>query len=264
MKLADLFNKSKPEPTEIAAEPALPLEELLKLAASDASRRAEFYQRILSDDLVALTNGTAFPEGAHVATEATRIQLRALPNGLIPIFTATERIFDGGVIKEQVDTIQLKGEDLFAMTRGARLVLNPYSGYGKEFLPEEVERMLDGTIMAPVHSQIRVEKETQVLIGQPSVYPTEMVDALKTLFATKEGVAAAYVAWIDNPESGDGPHYIFGVSVLPGVEIDPLMHDAGATVQHFDKPGGIVDFVVVDDQGGLSNYFLQTEPFYRK
>jgi len=261
--MLSFLKKRKPEPQPDPEPGPISLEELLTRSAKEPGYRAEFYRRLLVDDIVALTAGPSFPPGEHVAAEATRIQLRALADGVIPIFTSTERIFDGGVIKEQVDTIQMKGEDLFKMTRGSRLVLNPYSGYGKEFVPEEVERMLDGTVMEPVHSQLKLEKDTQVLLGQPSVYPTEMVETLKRLFSTKPEVNAAYVGWIHNPASGEDPHYIFGVSLASASDIDAIMNAAGSAIQTFDKPGGFVDFIVIENSG-LSDYFLQTEPFYSK
>ena len=59
--------------------------------------------------------------------------------------------------------------------RGAHVMLNPNLDYGKYFTAAEIERMLDGSIFALQHHVF--EKETQVLIGQPEQYPSELVSA---------------------------------------------------------------------------------------
>ena len=45
--------------------------------------------------------------------------------------------------------MEIPARSLFEITLGALLFLNPKSPYGKEFLPEEVQRLLSGEIGRP-------------------------------------------------------------------------------------------------------------------
>lgn len=53
-----------------------------------------------------------------------------------------KRYFDKGIVKEQVEVLEVRSEDIFNFFKGATLVLNPYSDYGKELLPNEIEGLL--------------------------------------------------------------------------------------------------------------------------
>lgn len=65
--------------------------------------RAEFYKRLLSDELVVITEKSGLPEGNHTFEPDTKVNIVSFADGKIPVFTSTERIFDKGVVKEQVD-----------------------------------------------------------------------------------------------------------------------------------------------------------------
>lgn len=260
MKFFDAFKK-KPAPPQADD---LSLEELIERAATQPAYRADFYKRLLSDKVVVLTSGSGLPEGEQVLKAAKTVNIVSLEDGTIPVFTSTDRIFDQQVVKEQVEFLQMKGEALFKMTRGARLVLNPYSKYGKELLPDEIERILNGTIMTATHKAMTIEKDTKVQIGEPSNYPSEIVAALCNLFAGKPQINAAYLAWIYNPESAAPPHYIFGLAASDEGNMQDIVNEAGATVNNLLPAGEFVDFIRVDSSGGLSDYFLGTEPFYKK
>jgi hypothetical protein len=159
--------------------------------------------------------------------------------------------------------LELKGEDLFNTTKGAALILNPYSGYGKELVPAEIEQMLNGTILTSSHRKITIAKETSVQIGQPANYPTEIVNTLSNLFSKNANVNAAYVGWIYNPSSGQPPHYIFAIDGKG--DLQNLTDQAGFIAQQYLKPDEFVDFFRINNKGGISDYFLkETKPFYRK
>jgi hypothetical protein len=270
MKLFDVFKKrpGTPSPagsTQQAPSPTgLSLEELLKLSATEPAYRPEFYNRVLSGDLVVITAGDALPLGPQVLKESTEIKILSLPDGRIPVFTSTDRIFDKQIVKEKVDTVQMTGQDLFALAKGATFVLNPYSDYGKELLPGEIENMLSGDILSGSHEVKRIQEATEVQIGQPSKYPTEIVNSLKILFAAKPEVRAAYVAWIYVPGSNEPPHYIFGIAAEPGLDPQNAINEAGLAVKGQLPEGEFVDFILLDGSGGVSSYFNEIEPFYRK
>jgi SseB protein C-terminal domain/SseB protein N-terminal domain len=241
----------------------LSLEMLVQKAVTEPAYRAEFYKRLLSDELVVITSKSNLGKGNQILQEGTNVNLVSYPDGKIPVFTSTERIFDKGVIKEEVEYLRMKGENLFGLTKGATFLLNPYSDYGKELLPEEVEKMLSGNIFTDNTKTLTIEKVTEVQIGQPAKYPTDIVNSLKILFANKPTVKAAYLGWIYDPASGEPPHYIFGLDA--NGDLKSLIQEAGFTAKQFLSSNEFVDFINVDDKGGISEYFLKSvAPFYER
>ncbi len=240
----------------------LTLEQLLQKAATEPAFRAEFYKRLLTDELVVITQNSNFPEGNQTLQQDTSVNIVSYPDGKIPVFTSTDRIFDKGVVKEQVEYMQMKGENLFGLAKGATFLLNPYSDYGKELLPDEIERLLTGTILTDTAKTLTIEKETQVQIGQPAKYPTDIVNSLRKLFSERPNVKAAYLGWIFNSDSGERPHYIFGLDVEG--DLQNLTQEAGFKAKQYLEQHEFVDFIKID-KSGISNYFLkQTEPFYKR
>lgn len=259
MGLFDIFKK-KPAQT---ASNDLTLETLVQKAATEPAFRAEFYKRLLSDELVVITEKSGLPEGNHTLEHDTKVNIVSFADGKIPVFTSTERIFDKGVVKEQVEFMQMKGENLFRLAKGATFLLNPYSDYGKELLSDEVEKMLSGNILNVNAKTITIQKETKVQIGQPTKYPTDIINSLKVLFADKPNIKAAYLGWIYNPDSGEPPHYIFGLDA--DGDIQSVTQEAGFTAQQFLGEDELVDFILVDNKSGVSSYFLKSvEPFYKR
>lgn len=235
------------------------LEDLLKKAATEPAFRAEFTKRLLSDDLIILTEGGSVEEGSHVLQENTSINILTLPDGRLPVFTSKERILDQNIIQEKMNFMQMSGRNLFEMTRGATFVLNPYSQYGKELLPDEIANMLDGTLTSS--KKITVQKDTEVQIGQPAKYPVEMIASLCRLFADRHNVKAAFLGWIFDPESGDAPHYIFSIDA--DGDFQSTVNEAGFTAEQYLEKHEIVDFVKFGN-GTLDDYFESVTPFYQR
>ncbi|HMI78023.1 MAG TPA: enhanced serine sensitivity protein SseB C-terminal domain-containing protein [Ferruginibacter sp.] len=260
MGLFDIFRK-KPNQGDIQNENIL--ETALRKAATEPAFRAEFYKKLLSEKLIVLTAKTTIPQGEHILEENTNVDIATLQDGKIPVFTSTAKIFDKGIIKEQVPFLAMKGEDLFNLATGATFIINPYSDHGKELLPSEIESLLKGTILTGNHKQFTVEQDTQIQIGQPANYPTDIVNSLKALFANRPTVKSAYLGWIYNPSSGEPPHLIFALDI--DGKKQNITNEAGFTAQQLSKPEDIIDFIQVDNKDGLSDYFLtQTKPFYTR
>ena len=260
MGLFDLFKKKNSQQTP--ENTITSLETLLQKATTEPAYRAEFYKRILSEDLIIITQNSEMPKGTKILQENTKVKIVSYADGKIPVFTSTDRIFDQSVVKDEIEYMQMKGENLFELAKGATFLLNPYSDYGKELLPEEVERILSGEILTDNSKTLIIEKKTEVQIGQPAKYPTEIINSLKILFSNKPDLKAAYLGMIFNPESGEPPHYIFGLEADGGIE--SLTQEAGFTVKQFLEPNEFVDFIKVDRKNSLSDYFYSVEPFYKR
>ncbi|MBC7937278.1 MAG: enhanced serine sensitivity protein SseB C-terminal domain-containing protein [Rhizobacter sp.] len=261
MAIFDIFKK-RTRKTEDSFPNENKLETALRKAATEPASRAAFYKHLLAENLIILTDKANFKEGSRILEEDTSVNIVTLPDGRIPVFSSIDKIFEKGVIQEEVPYMQVTGDALFDLAKGATFVLNPYSDYGKELLPGEIETLLQGNIPGARHTTITVEKETPVQIGQPANYPTTIVDSLKNLFAERPAVNAAYLGWIYNPSSGEPSHLIFALDIEgPHQEIT---REAGYAAQQLSKPNDIIEFIQLDNSG-LSNYFItDTEPFYTR
>jgi SseB protein C-terminal domain/SseB protein N-terminal domain len=257
MGLFDIFKKKNP-PQEY---PLTPFEEIMKKASNDAVLRAAFYKGLITAKLTIITSGKGpFEEGERVLEEATDVEIYTFPDGKIPVFTSPGRIMDKNIVKEQIRFMEMDAANLLELTRGATLLLNPYSDFGKELLPGEIDRILDNTILSS-DKQIVFEKETQVRIGQPAVYPHEIINNLSRLYKERPAVKAAYIAWIYYPESNEPPHYIFAMDISG--DKNEIFSETGFIAKQSLKPEEFVDIIKLSSGNGLDNYFLSQEPFYR-
>ncbi|MBS2100829.1 enhanced serine sensitivity protein SseB C-terminal domain-containing protein [Carboxylicivirga linearis] len=259
MRLFDRLKKKKTDTTF----PENELEKLLIRAASDASARNDFYTKLLWSELIVITNGQEdISKGAKVLEKDTTVQFVTFENGHIPLFTSTNRIFDKGVVKEQVPFMVIKGQDLFDFTRGATFILNPYSDYGKELIPQEIESLLNGSIYKQ-NDEMTIQSNTEVHIGQPANYPDKLVNELKLLFKNRPFIKAAYLAAIKMDNNEKLPHLVIAID-LEG-ELRDISKEAGPLVEKFLDKNEIVDFMQIDNKGGISDYFIsQTKPFYER
>jgi len=237
------------------------LEALLKKAATEPAVRPAFYKKLLTENLLIITDGKSLPIENNMIQKDAVVNISTLADGRIPVFTSTDRMFDQGIIKEQVPYLAVKGSDLFGFIKGATIILNPYSDYGKELLPGEIEDLLSGKVSSGGHQTIEIKKETRMLIGQPAVYPTEMVAALSRLFAGEPAVNCAYIALIQFPDAHQPPHFALGIDA--GGPTDTLYQKAGTLAQQFLKPGEFID-VINTGAGKANNYFSSVAPFYKK
>lgn len=258
MGLFDIFKKKKTDTTF----PENELEKTLIEATTKAAARNEFYLKLLWNELIVLTNEhNNSEEGAKILEKDTTVQFVAFENGKIPVFTSTNRIFDKGIIKEQVPFMAMKGQDLFGVAKGATFILNPYSDYGKELIPNEIESLLSGEIFEQ-QNEMTIEHDTEIQIGQPQNYPNELVNALGNFFLEKENVKAAYIAAIKMDKTEKLPHLMIAIDMEGSMS--SVTNEAGPLAEKLLN-NEIVDFIQIDNKGGISDYFLtQTTPFYKR
>jgi hypothetical protein len=262
MGLFDFFKKKPTPETPNQNVSENKLEAILRLAATEVGYRPEFYRLLLSENLVVLTDGSSVGNGESVLEADTEVNLVTFKSGEIPVFTSTDRIFDKSIVTEKVPFLEISGRSLLDLTRGAKLILNPYSDYTKELLPNEIESILGGTILGKNHEKITVEQDTKVLLAQPKDYPTEMVNALKIIFSNHPAVKNAYLA-IMSDGSDPKPNLIFAIDA-DGEDFQTIVNEAGFTAQQFLSPEEFVNFIKIGNSG-LDSYFVnETTPFYSR
>jgi hypothetical protein len=242
------------------------LEELLRIAADEPAHRPEFCSVLLQSTIFVLGDTgerpTEHSEANLAAGSNIRIQNWERPDGspVIPFFSSLE------VLSKSLDSensyIELPVRSLFEMTMGATLFLNPKSDHGKEFFPQEVEQLLNNGI-SQIPSQRVVEKETKVLLGQPSNYPTKMVDSLTQLLVKHKEVEKAYIALMHDRSVDEKPHLIVGLEGRG--DLERAMREAGNVAGDTAPEGEAVDLLIVKpEEVGVCQYLISTSPFYER
>ena len=85
-----------------------PLEMTLRLALEDGTYRKAFYQELLLTNLVVITGVVEGGEESHRAAEPGELfGIVTFGEGLVPVFSTRERIFDSGPAKHPVQTLEL-------------------------------------------------------------------------------------------------------------------------------------------------------------
>ena len=243
-----------------------PLEELLRLAADEPAHRPAFCEALLEAEVFLLgASGQSNDEGQVMLQAGSQVHLqhweKADGSAVIPFFTSLEVLQQS--IDEEQTFLALPVRVLFEMTLGATLVLNPKSDYGKEFVPAEVEQLLNYGVSRMPEQRV-VEEETQVLLGQPAEYPSKLVDSLTQLFARNSNVQRAYLALMHDPSVDEKAHLIIGVEA--DGDADKVINAAGNVAGDLAIEGEPVDLCrVTPGEEGLSQYFInETTPFYEK
>jgi len=242
------------------------LEKVLMAAATSPEARPRFYELLAKSDLLIIDENpqTAEPAGRHVLEKGRALQLRQLDiDGVrhTPVFSSPARI--SAVVDRPVRTLGMNARALFEMVGKDHVILNPGSPYGKQLTPQEMASIVDGSIFAPLPSEV-VSEAREVMMGQPANYPTHVTNALAAFFKTKKPVRAAYLAHVFDPKAGPEPHTMIGIDVDEGVDYPRLIAEAAIVLDGAAKKGELIDFIRIT-AGGVSDYMTkETKPFYRR
>ncbi|GAB6988278.1 enhanced serine sensitivity protein SseB C-terminal domain-containing protein [Paenibacillus pini] len=248
----------------MSSQPQNELELKLIKAFEDASARADFYIELQKSQIYAIQgNGPETVTKEKTLSQGETVQLLNIEgNGkiYIPIFSSITRMQE--FIQEEVHYLSMNAKELFQLTKGADLLLNPGSEFGKEFSSGEIESILNGAVFNAPESYV-VEKDTNVMIGQPTTPPVELLNGLRTLFATLSQVECAYNAQVYNPKTDEKPHTLIAIRFNGGG--DELIAAAGRVTESVSIPDPPVDYVQLDGNSGLESYFeKECMPFYQK
>ena len=259
--LSKLFGKKEPEPQK-KFHPENRLEALLMQAAVKASLRPEFYKELLTADLFVLILPRENQSGKFIAQPGDTISVKGgVFNGkqLIPIFSSERRLreyISGNEIQAKIN-----GHALFTMfaEQNQGVILNPGSGYGKEFTAQEIAGLADGSIFQT--NKHRIEKDTQVMLSMPAESPTELIQNLTAYFEREPRVKRAYFAQIHMPAADEAPHLLFAVDAEG--DFEPIASELGIIFREVAGHGQIIDLLQLG-KGSFDDYFADQQPFYQK
>lgn len=241
------------------------LEFALQRAADEPAARPAFYKLLVESTIYILGDTDCAGEGRFVVPTGSKLDImnwqRQDGSKVIPFFTSVSAL--QRAIEEEQSYLALPARSFFEITQGASLVLNPKSPYGKEFFPEEISAMLAVGTNQIAESRV-IEKETQVLLGQPKNYPSQMVNAIATLLAKHSNVKAAYLTLMNQPDASPAQSLVVGLDV--DGRFDEVMRQVGSVAVDTRPEEFPVDLVRVQEgEPGLSAYFLNsTKPFYKR
>jgi hypothetical protein len=240
-------------------KPANLLEHALVNAATDPAARPIFFRELLDSNILVVPIGEV-PAIVNGFIQAdTKISLANFEyNGhsCVAIFTSEARITPG------TKYLIMPAKAFFEMTRGSFVMLNPGSAYGKEFVPDEIARLLNGTMFQPMERYV-VQKATQVMIGTPKDYPTELVEALSRLYKKSPAVERAWIAFYHNPERDKEGCMLLCLDTNNPSIFDRLSSDSGVVYESMIKKRQFMDIIRYEDNG-LPSYFTKQKPFYQK
>ncbi|CAD5989766.1 enhanced serine sensitivity protein SseB C-terminal domain-containing protein [Agreia sp. COWG] len=230
------------------------IESLLVEASQDRAAVPAFLTALL--EATVFVSGVISDEGAadfsHLSTSEG--------GSILPFYSSEERLREtiAAVPGFEQRFVALPCRDLWQITRGATLVLNPHSPYGKEFLPGEIGQLLDGEA---VLTQRIVDTDTEVFVGVPSHVPPGMTDALAELFAHHREVAEAVLGWKVTPGPGAVDESYHLVIVGAADARDALGGELGRVLTMYSLSAPVdVQFV----ESGEKHVLQSVRPFYRR
>lgn len=202
------------------------LEVLLALAVDEPAHRPEFYRVLLESDVYVISNLDREGEGRGWLTTGDALSILTIrteeKGPIIPFFSSTEELTR--FVDFQAQWIGINARNLFVLTRGATLVLNPQSRFSQLLYPPMIEALLT-TGIHHASRQTTSQSQAGVRIHPPDPYPSKMVDSLIIYFASKPEVNNAWVALKQGP--GDRrPHLLVGIDACRNEE--QIIGEAGS------------------------------------
>lgn len=246
------------------------LEKSLEKAVKDPAYRTLFYRTLLDSTVYILAESGVQDKGEFIIAPNGELNVQhwEMQDGLstIPFFSSL-KMLQQAVDDEEQPFMALPVRDLFAMTKGAQLFLNPKCEYGKAFYAQEVAMLLQTGGMAQPMEQV-VDGGSKILLGQPEAYPSAMVDALTTLFTQRKIVRNAYLAIFQDQAVDEKPNLLIGLEIDgTDEEIDLLIQETGSLASETAPEDEPVDLcLVTDEKGDAVSHYLKThtQPFYQR
>lgn len=186
---------------------AAQLNALMQQALTEKAAEPAFFRALLDATVYAHT-----PRTGH--TGRLRLIQFPLPDSgrmVLPFFSEEAEAWAAAGTAATV--VVLTGRQLFELTRGATLLLNPNS-VSCTLYPEEIAALLDHGQVAIV-DQVEVSESKPMEFREPEQAPTWLIDPLITLYAQLPSVEVAYLVEVRAPDDPDPEHV--GLLIALGV-----------------------------------------------
>ncbi len=245
--------------------PTNDLEKALHKAAADHNEAPAFYEELMESKIFVLGKPEEEDKGKFTLEEEQAVIIQHWEretdqSPVVPFFTSLQMLQQA--IASDEPYLELTTVDLFQLTMGAPLVLNPNSEFGMEFDPEDIAVLLDTDLM--VNSEHVLDEDTEVLLGIPENVSENFKGVLTEYFSRNKEVEAAYLGTIQIPEDDDKEHLMVGIQGKG--KFDKIIDTAIQKISLLedDMMYETVDFYVVDqDDPDISQFMVENiVPFY--
>ncbi len=235
------------------------LEDLLSKAATEPAHRPEFFQRLLQSD-VWTAGSVAAGDTENSASYHLDHWEKDDGQSVIPFFTSEAAFIEAA--GEHKARLKIAARDLFEMTGGETLFLNPKLSSGKEFTAAEISALLNGSGNALSEFSVPDQGQT-LLLSAVDAPPAQLISSLKQLFAKYKTVRRVFLAWCRETPEQEG-------NLLIGIEasgdLQAIIQAAGHVAIDTLPDDALIDFCEVDAKAdGVSHFFTaHIEPFYQR
>lgn len=182
------------------------------------------------------------------------------PEGLtvLPFFSDSQQA--KAASGPSVAVMKLTGRQLFSLTRGATLMLNP-NETSCILYPEELSMLLDEGEVAVIERFDAVDQP--LLVGPAGRSAAPLIECLMALYATLSSIERAYVGEVLAANEADHPRLLISAAVPTKDAEHAARATATAVRNHLPKLESIVDFAAFDPTS-LPDWLMQSglEPFY--
>ena len=194
-------------------------------------------------------------------TKINFVQLNGPENKpYFPVFTDWEQLRKWEDYKDgDVNTMILSFDDYFTMTRdqGSGIVINPF-GNNILFTNEDMLRFNRiKELNQRGHAEHVITEETKAVIGDPAVYPTEMMEAMKTHAKKQKNINAM---WLKLMENKGEKSFLITVD-FTGDRAKTFDGIAAAAKPHIPQ-GMFIDMISAEEK--IAESIVGDEPFYKK
>ncbi|MBA2587699.1 MAG: enhanced serine sensitivity protein SseB C-terminal domain-containing protein [Alphaproteobacteria bacterium] len=232
------------------------LERALIEAAKNPAAAPDFYRLLLESDLLVI--GTA--EGLENASEEFALSAGGklnLVTGVkegaqyLPVFSSMARMQE--FVNQESKYLSIRGRDLLDITRGAPVILNPASEFGKELSAREILRLLDGLGAGIPHYNLEDE------------VPEALIETLSSVFSKRADVIAAWMIKVGFSEDVSQRHPLVGIELDAATGGDwPSLMKAIEDAAQAGVPGMVFDLHRVDRANpiALTQVLVNASPFF--
>ncbi len=199
------------------------LEVLLEVIRDTKS--SEAMAQALNAFFIALLDSTVYahrPSGLLPPGRIRFIQFRRPDNGqtVLPFFT--DQAQAEVPLSPNRALISMTGRELFELTRGAMLIMNPNREQATLY-PAEVEALLAGRTLG--HFARQTLPLTRLVDGRPPSVPAdELMHVLKECFASEGTVRAGYLVEVQHPPGEPEEPFLLLIVVAPTQHAERLLH----------------------------------------
>lgn len=240
------------------------LERLLRGATREVGLRPEFYRCLLDAD-VFVPIEPAPGQGSHGTIDAgSMLAIKTLARkdgiGVIPFYSSARAVFEGNPRGEKC--VRMRVRELFEARPDMHFHLNPFSEFGREFPPHEVESLLSSGL--PHAGAQEIQAEEGLRYGPARNPPLAVLDSLSVLFSRNDQVESAFAADLFSKGATEPTSLL--IAIEASSDHDRILQEAAAVVSEHDQEQVTIDLTLIERDGSDQSayFFTAAAPFYTR